>query len=231
MGSHSQPHMCVDSSIHSESAVAGRQAASQRRTGRTLMRAEGDQEEKPTEAQADIWRCMTEPGRVRPSRPSRCLPGRLCPLSASGVEHDNTEEPLRRVTAPTAPRLPLKLSDRDTVAQVQRVQSTSHTHTRTALLAPSNTLIGISNVPPSTCPSLLQWAIHTMQELLLFPFPSFIFSLSLSVSPAVSLRLCRVPALYCSSLPFPSPPLHLSPCVPERRKRRRRGGNGYNGWW
>jgi len=59
------------------------------------MRAEGDQEEKPTEARADIWRCMAESGRVRPSRPSRCLPGSLCPLGAFGSKQDNTEEALR----------------------------------------------------------------------------------------------------------------------------------------
>ena len=45
--------MCFDSSIHSESAVAGRQAAS-------LMRAGGDQEEKPVEAWADIWKYINE---------------------------------------------------------------------------------------------------------------------------------------------------------------------------
>lgn len=144
MGSRSQPHMCVDSSIHSESAAAGRQAASRRRTGRTLMRAEGDQEEKPTRRnRADIWRCMTEPGRVRPSRPSRCLRGRLRPLSASGVEHDNTrkKEPPRR-----SHRRSEQLSDRETPShRFNGSKNASHkrahtcTHTCTALLAPSPT--------------------------------------------------------------------------------------------
>lgn len=44
--------------------------------------------------------------------------------------------------------------------------------------------------------------------LLFFPF---------SVSPAAPLRLCWVAALYCSSLPSPSPPFHRSPSMPERR--------------
>lgn len=133
MGSHCKPHMCVDSSIHSESAAAGRQATSRRRTGRTLTRAEGDQEEKPTEARADIWRCMTEPGRVRPSRPSRCLPGSLRPLSASGVEHDNmsssgspaASEALRWRRCRTGSTSPI----------THNTHTNTHPHTCTALLA------------------------------------------------------------------------------------------------
>lgn len=63
--------------------------------------------------------------------------------------------------------------------------------------------------------------------LLFFPFPSFIFNLSLSLSLLLllPLRLCRVPALYCSSPS--SPHLHLSPCVPERGGGKAAG----NCWW
>ncbi|CAB1455671.1 unnamed protein product [Pleuronectes platessa] len=103
MGSHCEAHMCVDSSIH-----PGRRAG--RRTW--VVREEEDEQGKPTEARADIYRCVAESGRVRPSRPSRCLPGRPRPLRASGAEHDGTEEEeeeeeeemkRRRVTAQTAP--------------------------------------------------------------------------------------------------------------------------------
>jgi len=85
-------------------------AASTQRQGRTLTRAEVDQEEKPAEAREDMWRSRrTESGRVRPS------PGAYraaCVLrAASGVEHDNTEEPIETPT--------------------QRFNESNHTHTRT----------------------------------------------------------------------------------------------------
>lgn len=55
--------------------------------------------------------------------------------------------------------------DGDTAARLQRVQSHTHIHTpshmhssHSASLSPAltNTMIGISNVPPSPCPSLFQ---------------------------------------------------------------------------
>lgn len=219
VASHTHTHMCVvtAASIHSESA------ASRRRTGRT-----------PTSGSAKRSPCegggyLEMHDRVR-ARPAITPPSRLslspCPLSASGgVERDNTqkkkkekrkekEKALRRVTAQTAHR------------RTGSASPITRTHTLTHPLA--NTLIGISSVPPSTCPSLFQSAIHTMQKDPCFSYfaPLFPPSLSLSPSPDCSSQtVCRVPALYCSSLPSPStsPPLHLSPCVPEKRRRRREG--------
>lgn len=168
MGSHCTPHMRVDSSIHSESAAAKKQAASRRRTGRTPMSAGGDREQKPGE---DGWNSgeMHDRARARPAiTPLSLSPGQ--PVSCERIRRQAQVETLRRVTAP---RLPVKPSDRDTVAQVQRVQIASRTHTHThtcnapshmhsfslshsAFLSPFRSLIGISDVPPSTCPSLFQ---------------------------------------------------------------------------
>lgn len=126
MGSHCTPHMRVDSSIHSESAAAKKQAASRRRTGRTPMRAGGDREQKPGE---DGWNSgeMHDRARARPAiTPLSLSPGQ--PVSCERIRRQAQVETLRRVTAP---RLPVKPSDRDTVAQVQRVQIVSRTHTHT----------------------------------------------------------------------------------------------------
>lgn len=126
MGSHCTPHMRVDSSIHSESAAAKKQAASRRRTGRTPMRAGGDREQKPGE---DGWNSgeMHDRARARPAiTPLSLSPGQ--PVSCERIRRQAQVETPRRVTAP---RLPVKPSDRDTVAQVQRVQIASRTHTHT----------------------------------------------------------------------------------------------------
>lgn len=126
MGSHCTPHMRVDSSIHSESAAAKRQAASRRRAGRTPMRAGGDREQKPGE---DGWKSgeMHDRARARPAiTPLSLSPGQ--PASCERIGRQAQVETLRRVTAP---RLPAKPSDRDTVAQVQRVRIASRTHTHT----------------------------------------------------------------------------------------------------
>lgn len=198
------------------------------------MRAGGDREQKPAE---DGWKSgeMHDRARARPAiTPLSLSPGQ--PVSCERIRRQAQVETLRRVTAP---RLPVKPSDRDTVAQVQRVQISSRTHTHMqhtlthAQLSSLALCISLSSPFADRnlqCPSLYMPLLVPIGDpynaerscFSSLAFPSSIFSPS--ASPAAPLRRCRVPA-FLRLIPIPSLP-SFSLCAGEDEE----GVRGRD-WW
>lgn len=151
------------------------------------MRAEGDQEQKPTDR--GRYLLMQDEARARLA---------ITPLSLPPAEPASSEHQTSSMTTQASSRAVLK--------QVQRVQSHTDTLTGVPVSLPRMSLTPVSppsSAPPCSSPYNAEGRCFSSFRLYFLPLP-----LSLLLSGSLLF------------IALPSPPLHLSPSMPERRGKQ-----------